>query len=488
MQHMKISQLVVQIGLLLCSISDGFIFGQMSGMVDALLGDDHSVEMTPEEVSLMAALINITCIGGYLLVGIITEISGRRRPITFLAMPLAICWIVVFYTRNKVVLLMTRVVVGISFGGILSLCIICVGEYTPPNMRPLSLNLVLGVGGQTGCTLGHVLSIFFNWRTVALIGLVPTMLSCIMTAFWVESPSWLASKGRFQECQDAYKSLHVMNQEKETELEKLIAFEKLKNVASKETNSPKPAKKLIWACKQMYLWKIILLSTMLNVYRVAAGRMLFYTMALTIFKELTGYSNLLMMTLLIDGFGIIGAMMSCVLMKLYRIRSLLLLSATLGNVLLIALSIVLYYYPNVDDGTGWCKAILLALYLVIVNSGPYPATETLYSEIFPLEAKSFCIFIIGIISSIMQFLAILLAQHMFQNIGYSAVFMINALIVFISLGYLWIFLPDTKDKTLQEIELLFKKDSNFDTNDLRNDIKATDCMLEKTETTAAKVV
>ncbi|VVC93434.1 unnamed protein product [Leptidea sinapis] len=487
MERIKTSQILIQIGLLLCSISDGFIFGQMSGMVDALLGDDHSIDMTPDEVSLMAALINLTCLGGLFIVGIITEKFGRRRTITFLSMPLVICWIVVYYARSKLVIIATRVIVGISFGGILSLCFICVGEYAPSNIRPLALNLSLGVGGQIGSTLGHVLSIFLNWRTVALIGLVPTILSCIVTAFWVESPSWLASKGRYKECQEAYRSLHVMNQEDETELENLIALEKLKSAAVKENNSPKPMKRLIWACKQLYLWKIIFMTIVTHVYRVAAGRMLFCTMALTIFKDLTGYANLWMVTSLIDGFGIIGAAMSCVFIRLFKLKSLLFIMGSLANVVLITLSIILYFYPNVDSNITWVKAILLAIYLIVINAGSYPAIDTLYAEIFPLEAKAFCLFVVGLVSCVLQFLAIQFAQNMIHSIGYSAVFLIKALVSFIALVYLYKFLPETKGKTLQEIELILKKGSKIDGNDLRNDVQVSDCMLQKEETFNTKV-
>lgn len=39
------------IGLAFCSLSDGFIFGQMSGMVDALSGKDDSIPLTDDEIS-----------------------------------------------------------------------------------------------------------------------------------------------------------------------------------------------------------------------------------------------------------------------------------------------------------------------------------------------------------------------------------------------------------------------------------------------------
>ncbi|XP_050674140.1 probable metabolite transport protein CsbC isoform X2 [Leptidea sinapis] len=450
-------QLVIQTGLILCSVSDGFIFGQMSGMIDALQGKDDTIIMTPEDISLMAAVVNLSCIGGFMIVGIMTEYFGRRLTISILTLPVAVCWIMIYYACNKFIILLSRIILGVSYGGILVLCHVCVGEYSPSNLRQICFNLMAGVGSLLGSFSGHMLSIFFNWRTVALLGLIPTMLSCILPFFWVESPSWLASKGRFDESRKSFKKLHYMDKENEKELENLIALEKTKVVALKSNSANTPAKTIWRACQQLYLWKIIFLCLMTNVYRVAAGRILFNTMALTIFQDFTGESKLWLVTLLIDGFGILGALLSCVFVSLFRMRSLLFVLGTIGNIVLIILSFVLYYRPDVDGETAWIKACLLALYLIIVNSGPYPVLETILAEVYPLEAKAFCIFIVGSVTGAMQFLAINLAQKMFACIGYHGSFLINSFLTFVSLGYLWVYLPETKGKTLQEIELYFKK-------------------------------
>ncbi|XP_050674151.1 probable metabolite transport protein CsbC isoform X2 [Leptidea sinapis] len=452
---------------MLCSISDGFIFGQMSGMIDALKGSDHSIMMTAEDISLMAALVNIACVGGFFVVGIVTEIFGRRKTIMILTLPLAFCWIVVSFARSKTILIITRIIVGITYGGISLLSHITVGEYAPYNLRQIYFNFVAGTGSLLGSFLGHILSTFLNWRTVALIGLIPTLLSCIIPIFWVESPPWLASKGRYGECQKAFKQLHFMDKESEKELEDLIALEKTKCSVIKSDSAFAPVKTMWRACQQLYLWKIILLSLMTNVYRIAAGRVLFNTMAITIFKDFTGQSKLWLVTLIIDGFGIFGALLSCLLVSVFNMRSLLFVLGSAGNVVLIILSIVLYSWPDIDSNFAWVKALLLALYLIIVNSGPYPVLETLLSEIYPLEAKVFCIFIVGSISGVLQFLAIKFSPILFISIGYHGVFLINAALIFISLIYLWKYLPETKGKTLPEIELFFKK-GFIDTIDKHN--------------------
>ncbi|CAK1549459.1 unnamed protein product [Leptosia nina] len=462
MQGRTIQQILITVGLTLCNITDGFIFGQMSGMLDALTRDDASVKLTVGEISLIAAIINVTCICGFAVVGVATEIFGRRRAISIITSPVILCWIVVYFVEDKTTLLLTRVLVGVSYGGILIISKVSIGEYITPKKRSLYVNVIASGGQLMGTTLGHLLSLAMNWRNVALIGLVPTALSCILPFFWVESPSWLASKGRYEECERAFRALHVLDEDSEKELRLLIALEKRKeSVVNVDRSYMAPIKKIIKASRQKYFWKVILLSIIINVYRIAAGRVLFSTLALSIFRDFTGYSNLWGITLLVDGLGIFGALNSCILVSVFnKLRTLIFVFGSLGNFILMFLSGVCYFTENKseDNTIVWVKASLLALYFLFVNSGAYPVLETLLSEIYPLEAKTFCIFIVGAIAGVLQFLTIKSAPEMFKNIGYDGTFFLFSVIIFMCIAYLWKFMPETKGETLQDIEMFFKAD------------------------------
>ncbi|CAG4972350.1 unnamed protein product [Parnassius apollo] len=239
-------------GLTLCSISDGLIFGQMSGMVDALRDSKSEIAISDNEISWIASSINATCICGLALAGLITEKVGRKRAITFLSLSVMLTWIMTYFATDLVALIASRVIVGVCYGGIIVLTYISMAEYTTPSKRAIYINIISAVGPSIGTTLGHVMSILLHWRTVALIGIIPTGLSALLPCFWVESPSWLASKGRFDECEVAFRKLHGRGDEAELELALLVNLEKTKRENLPTNKSYLIIKKIKTALKQRH--------------------------------------------------------------------------------------------------------------------------------------------------------------------------------------------------------------------------------------------
>ncbi|XP_022122771.2 facilitated trehalose transporter Tret1-like [Pieris rapae] len=465
-----IEQTLVIVGIFVSSISDGFIFGQMSGMLEALHNAEGSISLDNNDLSWIASTINITCFVGFALIGVVTEIFGRRKSVTIATIPVIISWIMTYKAHNKTVLILSRFLAGVSYGGILFMSYVNIGEYMSPNIRFMSFNMLVCVGSLVGTMFGHILSVVMDWRNVALVGLLPSLLSAAIPLFWVESPMWLAGKGRFEECEKSFRLLRTPGEAAEEELKLLISVEKDKRTKYKHMKNNLVALNMIKdAFKKRYFWKIILLSLLVNIYKVAAGRVLFSTLAITILQGITGTPDILLFTLTTNGFAVFGACMSCLLLRRFKMRQLLFPTAFLANICLILLGLVLYLKPDKDEVFNWIKILLLATYLVIVGAGPYPVLESILTEIFPLELKTFIIFTIGAIVGVIQFLAIKLAPDMFLVIGYHGVFFLNAFITFLCLVYLWFFLPETKGKTLQEIELYLKINNCYDSDNIKQE-------------------
>lgn len=415
-----------------------------------------------------ASSINVTSVCGFALAAIFTEKVGRRRAFTGLALPIVANWILLYYAEEFPLFMISRIIVGVCFGGILLMNIISTGEYTSPNNRGFYLNMITSVGPAVGTGLGHVFGLLYHWRIVALIGIVPAMLSAILPCFWVESPSWLASKGKFDECDKAFRSLHGHRPSAESELQLLTELEKCKLKKMKEVDSSMVWKKLFTAAKRRYFWNLLLLSCVINVYIVAAGKLLFSTLAISMLQEITGSPDILLFTLIVDGFSILGSCLSCVLIKRITMRGLLFSTGIVANILLVILSASLYFKPENNPYFPWINSILLGFYFIVVNAGPYPVLEALMGEIFPLELKAYCFFLSGIVLGLLLFLSIKTATFLFAAIGYHGVFLLNMGVMSICLFYIWIRLPETKGRTMQEIELYFKNNKFDKVEDLLN--------------------
>lgn len=395
----------------------------------------------------------MTTIFGLAIAAIVTEKFGRRRAITILTMPVVISWLAMYLAQRMLVFMIARIILGLCFGGVLSLCVLSTAEYTAPKVRGFYLHMIVTAGAALGVAISNILGILLHWRTVAWMGIIPAFISALIPYLWVESPTWLASKGRFEECATAFKALHGNEKESEAELHLLIKIEtqKQSDIGGPSQSYALILRKLTTALRQKYLWKIAVLCTCLHVFRVATCRILICTFVITMIQNITGTSDILLFTLVADGCLVLGSFSSCFLIDRMKTRTLLFYSGIAANIILIALSISLHYYK-----VPWVNCILLGLFIVIINAGPYPILESLFGEIYPLEIKSYCMAGFGIVGTVLLFLSIRLALPLFESIGYHGVFLLNAGLEFMCLSYLWFFLPETKGRTLQEIELYFK--------------------------------
>ncbi|XP_045783611.1 sugar transporter ERD6-like 6 [Maniola jurtina] len=437
------------------SLSNGFVFGQVASVVSSLQKREDGIDLTEGQISLIASTLTIMCMVGFALAAIATDKLGRRWPFTIFSIIIIINWIVLYYAKNMLHLMVSRVLGGVSVGGLVVLIIFVTAEYVPPNTRAFHLNMATTVASAIGTSLAHIVGISLHWRNVALFGILPAFISVFLPYFWVESPHWLASKGRFEESQTAFRKLHGKTEDTERELSLLIKMEQSKSDMAKETTKKSTVEKLLIILKRKSFWEPFILSLFMHAYLAASGKLVFSTLAPVMLEQITGKSDVLLFTLLVDGFLFVGACLSCFFIMRTNIRTLLFTTGFTANVILVIFS-GLYYFRNGETYFDWINVSLLAFYFIIINTGPYPLLEALYGEIFPLELKVYIFAISGSILMIAFSLTIFLLPFIVSAIGYHGLFLMNAAIMTVSLGSIWLRLPETKGKTLQEIEVYFK--------------------------------
>ncbi|XP_034839067.1 uncharacterized protein [Maniola hyperantus] len=451
-------------GLNAVSLSNGFLFGHVAGLIGSLQKKEEGIDLSEGQISLIASTLTMTALIGIGLAAYVTDKIGRRWSVIIFSTPIIIQWIILYVSYNMFLFMLSRVIAGIAAGGLIALTIFVPAEYTSPKTRAFYLNMVTTVAPAIGTSLGHSIGIVLQWRTVALIGIIPAILAVVIPFFWVESPHWLASKGRFEECEIAFRQLHGNKLNSERELQMIVKMEKTKLKLANETNCKPTLKRLFAAFKRKYFWRLILMSIFMHAYLTAAGKLVFSTLATVILEEITGTSDVLMYTLLVDGFIIVGSCMSCYLIRKTSMRTLLFSVGFFANAVLVVLSACLYF-KNGQNYFNWINVVLLALYFISINAGPYPLLEAIFSEMFPLELKVYTFSLSGIILVSSLASTIMLLPLMVSSMGYHGLFLLNAAIMSISLGYIWFRLPETKGRTLQEIEMYFKT-NNFDVEEM----------------------
>ncbi|XP_023942193.2 facilitated trehalose transporter Tret1-like [Bicyclus anynana] len=404
---------------------------------------------------------------GVTILGLFGDRVGRRWSFILFSIPTVIGWILAYFSRGFITLLLSRILNGTAAGAFSILSMIGAAEYTSPNTRAFYQSMISMVASALGMGIAHAAGVIIHWKTLSIFGMVLAILHICLPYISVESPQWLASRGRFDECQKAFRKLHGTKRSSENELRLLIKMETKKQILATETKLNNGFNKLMDALKKRYFWGLILTNCFAYTYFAFAGKVIFTNLATVILEEMTGNSDVLLYTLLVDGFVLLGTCVSGVLIKKMSVRVLLFTSGVTANLLLLVLSVCLYF-KNDEKYFQWINVTLLAFYFIMANAGPYPVLDILLGELFPLEIKMYCFMLTTPILIGTIFGSILVMPMLVTAVGYHGLFFINAMVVFVCLGYFWLRLPETKGKTLQEIEVYFKT-KNFDVENVINE-------------------
>lgn len=368
---------------------------------------------------------------------------------------------VVFYFSNTALqLLMSFIILSVNVASSLTISPVMVSEYTSPRYRGMFLT-IKSASTYWGLWVSNAIGTYYHWKVIGISSLV--LISYSLTiVFWPESPYWLASKGRFKECAKSHRWLKGKDKESEEELEKLIDSQKcyFSNSDGEETNVLSTRITMFWntlTSKEIY--RPLLISILLFLHYFLSGKIVCSLYILEIIKKLSDNESTAYKTMLIlDGVTVLGMYTGCVLAKYFRRRTLMMTSSIITGVLLFLISIYLFLiWFSVIAENALISISLLTIFSLGVSCGPLILSTSLYAEMMPLRFKSSATCLIAIFTDIMFFITVKVAPSMFSAIGLHGSFLFYGIGFTICSLLLYKYLPETKDKTLQEIEEYFKQ-------------------------------
>ncbi|XP_050381231.1 sugar transporter ESL1-like isoform X3 [Argentina anserina] len=177
---------------LCASLSTGCAIGYSSAAETGILED---LDITVEAYTVFGSIMTIGGVIGSLINGKITDLIGRRGTMWFTAIFSTAGWFSIAFAKNAWWLDIGRLSLGFSVGIIYYVVPVYIAEITPKNLRGrfTSANQLMI---SCGFSLFYLIGNAIHWRTMALLGAVPSILQIVGLFFIPESPRWLARAGR----------------------------------------------------------------------------------------------------------------------------------------------------------------------------------------------------------------------------------------------------------------------------------------------------
>ncbi|PWA62573.1 major facilitator, sugar transporter-like, Major facilitator superfamily domain protein [Artemisia annua] len=370
------------------------------------------------------------------------------------AIPNVLGWLAISFARDYSFLYMGRLLEGFGVGVISYTVPVYIAEISPQHMRG-SLGSVNQLSVTIGILLAYLLGLFLPWRALAVVGedylSLARTLPCILLIpglfFIPESPRWLAKMGFMEDCETSLQVLRGFDTDITSE------FNEIKR--SVGTSSKRATIRFSELKRRRYWYPLMQLSGINGV--------LFYSS--NIFKS-AGISSNKAATLGLGAIQVAATAITASLVDKSGRRALLMLSSSLmvASSLLASMSFFLkasnaLTIVSKDSSLYGFLGILSLIGLVMMvtgfSLGLGPIPWVIMSEILPVNIKSLA----GSVATLSNWLAasiITMTAPLLLDWSSGGTFIIYAAISTFTLAFVKLWVPETKGKTLEEIQWSFR--------------------------------
>ncbi|XP_052753040.1 facilitated trehalose transporter Tret1-like [Galleria mellonella] len=460
--------------VLFLNVGQGLVLGYMSILTAALSAPDSSIKTDLASISWLAAPFAPAAIIGGLSSCFFMGWQGRRKAYILFNIPGIIGLLLTYFAQNYLTLLIARILLGITGGGLHSVSIVAIAEYVHPKYRCMFLNCKT-VFFSSGITIVHALGHYIHWRRAAVMILIPHILSFIMAFMWTESPAWFASKKRFEECKDAFFWIRGRSNSSKWEVKEMIKAQRERLSNNKKLTNRIYFLELLKKITRSDFLKPFLIGVCAVIVMEMSGRHTYPAYALQFMADIVGSQTqyYYYYTISLDLIIIVSAICSSILVRIINIRPLLFCTGFSALVALFLGCIYLFLVSLdvISNDRPWIVILLFIVYFFLSNLGCTPIPITLAAEIFPLEHRVLATSLLSTFACVILMVNLKIVPYLLVQIKAYGTFAIFGTSTTIGLVALYFILPETKNKTLQEIEDYFynRNLKNKNDNDLNDD-------------------
>lgn len=414
-----------------------------------------SIANSPSMQGLAMTMALIGCLIGATASGIMADRCGRRLLLIVSAAIFFVTAIATGMAKSFNVFLVARFLGGIGIGIASGLSPMYIAEIAPAAVRGklVALNQMTIVLGILGAQIVNWLiaepipSSFtsadiclswngqYGWRWMFWGAAFPAALFFVLGLFLPESPRWLAMKGKFDKARTILKRIGG-EEYAESELKSITS------ASNVETNSKFKA-----LFKHKYR-KVIILGIVVAMFQQWCGTNVIFNYAQEIFQS-AGYNvGDVLFNIVITGVAnVVFTIVALFTVDRWGRRVLMLVGA--GGLACIYILLGTCYYFHVS---GFFMVVLVVMAIACYAMSLGPITWVLLSEIFPNKirgaAMALCTFALWLACCGLTYTFPLLNT----SLGSSGTFWIYAFICIVGFIYFIRVLPETKGKTLENIE------------------------------------
>jgi sugar porter (SP) family MFS transporter len=432
-------------------------FEPFFGIARDAVADGKTTIVTDETLSGWAnSCALLGCLAGSLATGVLSDKFGRKRLLIFAALLFAVSSVLTGWAGTFHQFIAWRIAGGVAIGMASNLSPLYIAEIAPAQMRGrlVALNqfaIVIGIlaaqllnvliaqripDGATAAMVAQSWNGQYGWRWMFTLVALPSLLFFVCSVFVPESPRWLVKGGAADRAQKILSRIggNVYAAAETESIRQTIAAEEVSRVRIADLFAPK-------------LLKILLIGCGLAVLQQWSGINILFNYAQNIFASKVGVNTTLLFSVMIGVVNVAFTIIGLGTVDRWGRRKLMLFGSA-GIAMAHALT-GLAYAANLK-GTAMLVFVLAAIGCYAMSLAP--VTWVIISEIFPNRIRGTAISVATSTLWIACFILTYTFPWLEGTIGTGNTFWIYSGICLAGLLFVFLKLPETKDKSLEQIE------------------------------------
>lgn len=434
-RHVAVSAAITALG--------GLLFGYDTGVVSGALlfvkKDFGGLSSFQQE--LVTSLLLVGAVIGALGAGRVSDRVGRRLTVLATALVFIVGVLLAAFTPSYPVLLAARIIIGLAVGSASMVVPLYIGEIVPPRVRGglVSLNqLAITVGILGSYLIDYGLSSTGNWRLMFGLAAIPAGGLFIGMLFQQESPHWLIRQGRDDEARAVLKRVRDRS-DIEAEIREVHEISQ-REAGVRELISPR-------------VRPLLAVGVLLAVFQQITGinTVIYYAPSLL---QGAGFGNSgALLANVVNGAVNVGMTIVAIWLLDKVGRRPLLLTGTAGMAVGMVIAACSFLGgSHLTGGLAIVAVIGLFFYTGSFAIGLGPVFWLLIAEIYPLKIRGAAMSVASMANWAANFVVTISFLTLLNAIGGDGAFFLFGFLTLVALAYFWRKVPETKGRSLQEIE------------------------------------
>lgn len=431
------------------AFTSGTLFSWPSPAIPQLIAEDGHYKFTLEQCSYLTVLPSITTIIAAFIYPPIADRIGRKLTLLTVAIPYSISWILIALSENIYLFYLARLIGGCGEACIFSTLPSYIGEISTPKVRGLWGNALICsvLGGQVYI---NGVGGYLDLKTTAWISLMWPVIFIATFSFAPESPYYFMMKGKRHEARVCLQKLRALDdvENELNEIEKAVERQMSESCRWKE----------LWSIKSNR--KGLIAGLFLRTSQQLSGMACMTTYTQYIFAQSGQSMKAADSTLIFSSLMLIGTVSLSTLLNRLGRRLPLIISLIGCFITLTCLSAYFYIdQESLADTTNlkWIPLAGMILYLVWFSLGIVTIPTLMLSELFSASVKPKALTILIIAFGVMVSLTTKIFNLLESAFGLFSPFAFFSVCCLCNVFLALKIVPETKGKTLEEIQQMLKK-------------------------------